>query len=817
MHLFAPSRNRRWWPRAAVRALRAGRRLAVELLEDRTLLATVSVGSLAASASQIARGSALTLTADGVSGPVAAVNFYLDTNYNGAFDDGTDQQLGQGTQTGDAWTFAAATAALPLGSNRFYARADDGSGNLSAAVASALVNVVNAVPTVGSLAIVSAVPVYQPNNITFEVPDAADADGTVAAVSVYRDANGNGTFDLGTDVLLGQAVHAGDTWRATVSSAFLPAGAATFFARAQDNNGAFSASASTRATVLPQPASNLQWDSQPLPPALRSAMVMGAGGTLHVSYVGYLQASGAFTLMYATRNGAAWVTQVVDTGVDYVASTSIALDSFGNPHIAYGVGEGSQQRPWQMKYASFDGSAWSLETVDPNNTGGWYNTTHLLIDANDVPHISYQPLGVHAVMYAKKSAGQWSTARLTGTKVIVANGSSMALDSHGRPFITYQTLSDLGMAHSNKTSTLSYVKWTGSSWASGVVDSVLSGPHGRYTGFESAVAFDANDTPFISYTGKDYSDAAQTEFTFLRLATPTGNAWQVSDVGFADPYNPLAMALDSHGYPRILYTGTQPPNTGRASFIAYAAWNGRAWALQQLGTLSEPSMGHDCSPALVVDANDNVHAVYPTLDATRHRILQYSVADRGVDLALDQTATFHWAPTAGADHYVFSLADLTTRRNPVLRVSNAAGVAYTLTAAQALTPGHRYKWSLTAVSVAGRALAPVKSQTFSVPTQSAPVTLGPGGRVAAAAGYDRPTFVWSDVPTARRYAVSVVDVATGRVVLSNPNVSGTSWTPAAALTPGHSYKWRVGAVSTNGRLTSWSAFRSFSLARWPRL
>ena len=65
--------------------------------------------------------------------------------------------------------------------------------------------------------------------------------------------------------------------------------------------------------------------------------------------------------------------------------------------------------------------------------------------------------------------------------------------------------------------------------------------------------------------------------------------------------------------------------------------------------------------------------------------------------------------------------------------------------------------------------------------------------------HDLPTFTWSSVAGANHYYVWVNDMTTGQSpAVSNSNVSGTSWTTTTALTPGQSYEWYVGAVSTNG-------------------
>ena len=48
------------------------------------------------------------------------------------------------------------------------------------------------------------------NNLTLTANNVTDSDGTVDAVAFYRDTNGNGSIDVGTDELFG-ALHAGRT------------------------------------------------------------------------------------------------------------------------------------------------------------------------------------------------------------------------------------------------------------------------------------------------------------------------------------------------------------------------------------------------------------------------------------------------------------------------------------------------------------------------------------------------------------------------------------------------------------------------------
>ncbi len=77
-----------------------------------------------------------------------------------------------------------------------------------------------------------------------------------------------------------------------------------------------------------------------------------------------------------------WNIQTVDGSApndEYIIS-SIALDSGGIPHIAYSGYQG------QLKYASWTGSAWTLENLGVGGSGQEFLS--LAIDSGNVPHIA---------------------------------------------------------------------------------------------------------------------------------------------------------------------------------------------------------------------------------------------------------------------------------------------------------------------------------------------------------------------------------------------------------------------------------------------
>jgi len=176
--------------------------------------------------------------------------------------------------------------------------------------------------------------------------------------------------------------------------------------------------------------------------------------------------------------------------------------------------------------------------------------------------------------------------------------------------------------------------------------------------------------------------------------------------------------------------------------------------------------------------------------------------------------TFTWPAVANAAHYILKVTDTTTRK-VVLTLSNLSAALYTLTPAQALTPGHGYTWSAQAVSTTGQTTVVSSNVAFSIAPLASPTPVSPSGIIAT----DMPTLTWtagtdSTHTAAGHFTIKVTDTKTHKV-LTIRNVTGTSYTLSTvqALTPGHNYTWSVSAVSSNGQATvASSTSGSFAIA-----
>jgi hypothetical protein len=170
------------------------------------------------------------------------------------------------------------------------------------------------------------------------------------------------------------------------------------------------------------------------------------------------------------------------------------------------------------------------------------------------------------------------------------------------------------------------------------------------------------------------------------------------------------------------------------------------------------------------------------------------------------TPIFTWSGVTGANHYEVQVVDVTAKRVAI----DIAVIGSSFKAGAGLTPGHRFSWRVGAVSTNHQAINWSSIQYFSLAPLAVPTLIAPIGT----ASQDPPTFVWNSVPGADHYYLLVRDLTARRtLVISNPDVTATSFTPsrATALKPGHRFTWWVCAISTNGQDGPWSTGQTFTL------
>ncbi len=183
-----------------------------------------------------------------------------------------------------------------------------------------------------------------------------------------------------------------------------------------------------------------------------NSLVREASNKAHIAYSMELPTPG---LRYASRNGAGvWQTSFVDTSMtSEPMGMSIALGGDGYPRISYTTTE-------DLRYASWDGSSWNIETVwsvssgDAKDTGANCFDTSLVLFNDEYPHIAHYALNGESLLYSWNDGTGWQTETICslGYSPDVRGDPDLALDSEGRPYIAFFAFGGLFYAHNETPS-----------------------------------------------------------------------------------------------------------------------------------------------------------------------------------------------------------------------------------------------------------------------------------------------------------------------------------------------------------------------------
>ncbi|MFN0151181.1 MAG: T9SS type A sorting domain-containing protein [bacterium] len=183
----------------------------------------------------------------------------------------------------------------------------------------------------------------------------------------------------------------------------------------------------------------------------------------------------------ATRTAGAWTFETVGAG----RYGSLALSPEGSPHVAY-AGNGG------IQYARKSNGIWLTEAVDVENTG----LSHCRIGLGpqgDV-HIAYWDYEYSweqdLIRYARRQGGSWFREVATDLQYLDED-LSLAIDEEGSPHITYANRLFEG------PTLASYLRRTDAGWIREGFDSPYRGY--SYAGMGSSVAIDAHGRPCVTY------------------------------------------------------------------------------------------------------------------------------------------------------------------------------------------------------------------------------------------------------------------------------------------------------------------------------
>lgn len=168
-----------------------------------------------------------------------------------------------------------------------------------------------------------------------------------------------------------------------------------------------------------------------------STVVVGDDGVVRAAGVDPAQFQSEEGIEYYELTDAGWEVTAIGTGpVEYEWNVSLDVGPDGSPALTY-----FDHVNQDLVYASRDGEAWNLETVDSEGDVGRFSS--LVLDAGGNAHVSYYQADSGTVRYATNAEGDWSVEDVavldaveigfTGARRI----TDIDVDSDGTPYIAF--------------------------------------------------------------------------------------------------------------------------------------------------------------------------------------------------------------------------------------------------------------------------------------------------------------------------------------------------------------------------------------------
>jgi len=260
---------------------------------------------------------------------------------------------------------------------------------------------------------------------------------------------------------------------------------------------------------------------------------------------------------------------------------SVAVDSKNLPHVAY-----ADDSNLAVKYAFFDGSEWNIESIETLHSGErnpdlayavWVKI-HLVLDAEDKPHLLYYDVFSGKIKYAKKTGSDWiidivdDVTSEGGHSDYLDTSSgggfvvgSFVLSSQSQPRVLYWYIGSSVYVPSNydesQEGKLKFAWWDGTKWN---IESIAEEP--------SVCAGN------LSIDSLDNLQATLTSNNELRYATWDGDSWQNELIESEQEY--ALISLDSNNIPFILIHTLCDPTFSCLKEPKFGYKNGQKWVIE---------------------------------------------------------------------------------------------------------------------------------------------------------------------------------------------------------------------------------------------
>lgn len=358
--------------------------------------------------------------------------------------------------------------------------------------------------------------------------------------------------------------------------------------------------------------SNIENVSNSLDHSKRPSLAVDSFGNPHIAWEENEE------ILYKYREGGAWKTKknlnISNTSLKSY-NPSIDVDSKNNPHIAWSERQSNNKDDIYYTYWNPEADGGNGDWVVKNNINISNNTgdsrqCDLTLDSKDNPHIVWHDDtgGNYDIYYIYWNAANnnWSSVENISSNSEDSALASLALDSNDNPHITWQDTSGISGNYD-----IYYKYWDGIQWS--VVITIISNDSDIST--VANLVLDSLNYPHISWESRQNAWPGEIYYKYW-----DGSDWEIK--GSLNISNTLLdstdakLSLDTSGNPHIIWEEeifSIPP----VQNIYYKYWNPQAnnglgdWVLQgdiKISTGLSYCTGGNTQ--LVIDSDDKIHAAW---------------------------------------------------------------------------------------------------------------------------------------------------------------------------------------------------------------
>ena len=232
-----------------------------------------------------------------------------------------------------------------------------------------------------------------------------------------------------------------------------------------------------------------------------------------VPHIAYCKRNDPWSLKHASKPADDWVVETVDATPAAGNDINMVLDDAGYPHISHWGAPNYGAGPFHTRYSRWDGSTWHTDIIDDTVENLNVFQTGIALDTDGNPHIAYftHEWGGSDINYAVWDTDHWEITTIDRTDDSSA-ACDLVLDQTGSPHIVYGT----GYVQSGGSSELCYAYMDDqSAWVVEVIDA--DGDAGEL----NSLAIDPQGYLHVAYF-RGPGSGQNGEIRYARSTTPVG-------------------------------------------------------------------------------------------------------------------------------------------------------------------------------------------------------------------------------------------------------------------------------------------------------